>query len=167
MGFFVPIGEHKTTIEMENLFKYIEVNLKENNTVDFHTWGDTKRAELYPVAKKLFDKVKDSPVVSYNNKVYFISFSSATNGMGGMSMGTPDTITFRLIENPVEIKDVKPEPVEKPDWSSVIANACDVIETIYREGRHVDEDEKQFIYEAVMETVYGKDIFEWINKNAY
>ena len=55
----------------------------------------------------------------------------------------------------------KPQPVTFPDWSKVKSMAIDHVErTLRRESEH---DAKQYIYEQVLETVYGADIWDTLN----
>jgi hypothetical protein len=57
--------------------------------------------------------------------------------------------------------EVKPQPAAKPDWSRVRAAAIDHVEcTLRREGKKGDE---HYIYERVLETVYGKNIWQTLD----
>lgn len=60
---------------------------------------------------------------------------------------------------------VYPKSEKDMDWSAVIKLAKDHIDKIAK-GEYIDDDEKQWFYETVMQAVYGKDIFNWINKNS-
>ena|SRR5579859_2002368 len=61
---------------------------------------------------------------------------------------------------------VHPKPPEDIDWSAVTKLAKDHIEQIANGKYHEDNDDKQWFYETVMTTVYGKNVFDWINKNS-
>lgn len=58
----------------------------------------------------------------------------------------------------------KPIPKENIDFSEVIKLAQEDIDEIFEEHSS-PEDIEEYIYEAVMECIYGKDIFNWINEN--
>ena len=56
----------------------------------------------------------------------------------------------------------KPQPVANPDWSKVKEMAIDHVErTLRREG---EKDADHYIYEQVLETVYGADIWDTLNQ---
>lgn len=51
------------------------------------------------------------------------------------------------------------------DWSEVIENAKSEVEEVLNGEYHEDNDNTQYMYEAVMQAVYGKDYFKWLNQN--
>lgn len=55
-----------------------------------------------------------------------------------------------------------PKPLENPDFTSLIEIAKNHIEAISNNG-FSDEDSDHWFYEAVMECVYGKSVWKWIN----
>lgn len=58
-----------------------------------------------------------------------------------------------------------PKVQENIDWSNVISTVQDQVKDV-EEGTYFDEeDSKQYVWEAVMEAMYGKDFFKWFNKN--
>jgi hypothetical protein len=56
----------------------------------------------------------------------------------------------------------KPKPIESPDWTGVQATCESYVEALFRRG-YVDSDDKQWIFEAAMEAVFGKDVWPWVN----
>lgn len=61
-------------------------------------------------------------------------------------------------------KPAKPYPVDNMDFFTVIESCKAYIEQLDLEG-HADEDFPHYIFEAAMEAVYGKGIFDrYINR---
>jgi hypothetical protein len=58
-----------------------------------------------------------------------------------------------------------PTVQENIDWSKVIANAKSEVDEVLNGEYHEDNDNAQYMWEEVMETVFGKDFFKWYNKN--
>ena len=58
-------------------------------------------------------------------------------------------------------EEAKPRPVAEPDWSRVKEAAIDHVERSMRYGR--EKDVEHYIYEQVLETVYGADIWDTLN----
>jgi len=58
----------------------------------------------------------------------------------------------------------QPGPVTEPDFSVVKKMAVESIETATAIG-YMDEDVRQYIWEAVMIAVYGTSFFGWYNKS--
>lgn len=52
-----------------------------------------------------------------------------------------------------------PKVKENIDWSNVIIEAEDHIRRVFS-GERVHEDEDHYLFEALLEAMYGKDIFE-------
>jgi len=59
-------------------------------------------------------------------------------------------------------KDAVPKPLNKPDFSHVQKTAKRIIEEIAL-GKE-SEDNGHWCYEAIMEAVYGKKVWLWINE---
>jgi hypothetical protein len=59
----------------------------------------------------------------------------------------------------------KPEVQKNIDWSGVISNAQYEVDEIEKGTYHEDNDNAHYIYEAVMQAIYGKDYFKWMNEN--
>jgi hypothetical protein len=55
-----------------------------------------------------------------------------------------------------------PRPDEEIDWERVKNSALEYIQLV-NENKRVDNSE-HFIFESVVMAVYGKDVWEWINK---
>ncbi len=53
---------------------------------------------------------------------------------------------------------VRPQQLENIDWSSVIAQANNLLD-----NPSEDDDDAHYLYEEVMMTVFGKDVFDYIN----
>jgi len=62
--------------------------------------------------------------------------------------------------------DDTPQPLENIDFKNVIRDAKNYIEELAKEDgyNHESCDCEHFMYETVMKTVYGNNIFKWINK---
>jgi hypothetical protein len=58
----------------------------------------------------------------------------------------------------------RPEALLKPDYSAISRYAESIINTIAKEG-YPPKDHKHYCYEIVMETVYGRQVWEWLNKH--
>ena len=63
--------------------------------------------------------------------------------------------------NKLKKKD-KPKRRMDIDWSDVISQCEDHIALLYSGGYHPDDDGEHYLYEAVMEAVFGEDIWDWI-----
>jgi hypothetical protein len=109
----------------------------------------------------------NAPVVRYEDVTYLITFHAATNGMGGMDEGSPETFNIKKVEPIVDVtKSIqRPHPVENPDFSGVIKQLEETMDEIVAGTYHSDNDDKQYIWEEAMTIVYGKDIFKWYNEN--
>lgn len=57
-----------------------------------------------------------------------------------------------------------PKMLKNIDWTEVINNAESEVDDILAGTYHEDNDDAQYMYEAVMQAVYGKKYFEWKNK---
>lgn len=57
----------------------------------------------------------------------------------------------------------KPDPQTDIDWSRVKETAVSGLEQSIKD-KYQDDDLKTYVYEAVMEAVYGKDFFKWRNQ---
>jgi len=70
----------------------------------------------------------------------------------------------RDLEKRKELKNIKPPIIDNPDWSNVINLAEEITESIFRRNYHEENDDADFMYEAVMRALYGLNYFEWVNK---
>lgn len=57
-----------------------------------------------------------------------------------------------------------PQPVENPNWEGIMEMAQLRVGDICDGSYHEDNDDPQYMLEAVLETIYGKDYFKWENK---
>jgi len=57
----------------------------------------------------------------------------------------------------------KPHQVKLPDLTE-LRGACQSYIDELAGGKNADSDSTEYIFEAAMETLYGKDIFNWINE---
>lgn len=61
---------------------------------------------------------------------------------------------------------IPPEPKENPDFSRltrlILENVTEMVSAEYEEG-----DMAQYIYEAALEAVYGKEYWDWRNKQDF
>lgn len=59
----------------------------------------------------------------------------------------------------------KPSPVDEPDWDAIVKIAESIISDVACNNcEESDEDNKQYMFETVMETIYGKEIWVWWNR---
>lgn len=58
----------------------------------------------------------------------------------------------------------KPKALEVINWNPVLETAQEVIDAMWDGTYHDDNDDKQYLYEAVMQAIYGRGIFTKINK---
>ena len=59
---------------------------------------------------------------------------------------------------------MKPKALENIDWSSVIEQAQAHLDYVESPDYHEDNDNDHYLFEEVMMTVFGRDIFDWINE---
>lgn len=57
----------------------------------------------------------------------------------------------------------KPEPVKNPNFNNLIEQCVDYIDQI-EEHEWIDSDWSHYVTEEALKAVFGKDIYEWINK---
>lgn len=69
------------------------------------------------------------------------------------------------LERRNEIQGSAPKPIENPDWTKVISYAKSEVDDVIKGEYHEDNDNAYYMWEAVMETVFGKDFFKWFNSN--
>ena len=58
-----------------------------------------------------------------------------------------------------------PKRIKDMDFTGLIASATEQIEAIADGTYNEDNDDAHYIYEGLMEIVYGEKIWEYINKN--
>jgi len=58
-----------------------------------------------------------------------------------------------------------PDMVEHPDCSVLESMAEDYIKGIVDGSYQEDSDDSQYIFEEVIKTFYGPEIFDWVNDN--
>lgn len=144
------------------VFDYIE-NLIINEgigSVSFHSWGSDENREKYLY---LVNNMKIHPVMEYNGNTYLVTEKARRDGMGGMDQGSPDTITFKLMPKAVKVEDEIPLPLDEIDVNSIIEFAKSVTDQVRRD-KYANEDNDHYAFETIMKAVYGKDYFEWYNR---
>lgn len=57
-----------------------------------------------------------------------------------------------------------PEPLPSPDFSELIKLCQEHIDFLASDDYYADNDNKQYIYEAAIEAVFGKNVWKWINR---
>lgn len=57
----------------------------------------------------------------------------------------------------------RPKLVSNPNISDLLKRAEAYLDEV--EGDHVDDDTEHYLFESVMETFYGKDVWLWVNNN--
>jgi len=56
----------------------------------------------------------------------------------------------------------RPQLIENPDLTALKANCEAVMDEIEKEG-YSDEDNPHYVYEVAMKTLYGDNVFDYIN----
>ena len=59
----------------------------------------------------------------------------------------------------------KPQLIENPDLTGLKNTIGEYIDSIFDGTYHEDSDIRHWIFEAAVTAIYGKDVFDWINKN--
>lgn len=57
----------------------------------------------------------------------------------------------------------RPQPKAQPDWSELLTVLNEAIASAGSDDKHVDPDVEHWVFEAALEAVYGKDVWEWWN----
>lgn len=71
-------------------------------------------------------------------------------------------LQLELVNKEID-KESIPKVKDYIDWTPVINIAKEMIDEM-SEGDYYDcRDDEHFLYEAVMTSMYGDDVFEWIN----
>lgn len=75
-----------------------------------------------------------------------------------------ENISTRELEKESErqTREEKPRSIDNPDITRLQNICCEYINDLASDG-YVDEDYEQYIFEAAMETVFGKDVWKFIN----
>lgn len=71
------------------------------------------------------------------------------------------------LERRKEAQNSRPQVKDNPKWAKVIVMAEDIVNRVAAGEYSEDNDDAHYMWEQVMETLYGEDFFEWFNKNAY
>ena len=56
-----------------------------------------------------------------------------------------------------------PEPLRVINWDNILQSLNEHLEEVRRSGNDC-EDDVHYLYEGILTTVYGEDVFKWINK---
>ena len=57
-----------------------------------------------------------------------------------------------------------PPQLTNPDWSKLTKYVTETVERLAKSEDEYESDFKQWIFESVMTTIYGKDFWIWWNK---
>lgn len=57
----------------------------------------------------------------------------------------------------------RPKPIENPDTFALGALVTEYMDFIESEEYHEDNDFRQYIFEEAVRTIYGKDVWKYIN----
>ena len=57
----------------------------------------------------------------------------------------------------------KPPMLQHTDFNKLVETCQKYINYVDSDDYHEDNDWSHYIYEAVIETLYGKDVWKWIN----
>jgi len=68
------------------------------------------------------------------------------------------------LERRKRIRNIVPSIKENIDWSKMIQLACQNIVVIHDDGYEI-KDIEHWAYECLMKTVFGDDVFRWVNEN--
>lgn len=63
-----------------------------------------------------------------------------------------------------EIPQPLPSPLPSPYFNPLIKMCESHIASIAEKG-YADEDDKHYIFECALESIYGKNVWSWYNKN--
>ena len=63
----------------------------------------------------------------------------------------------------IEKENAKPKQVDNPDWMPLREICQEYIDCLDSE-EYCDDDFTHYIYEAVMQVLFGKNVFDWINE---
>lgn len=55
----------------------------------------------------------------------------------------------------------RPKPIENPDFSILLDNCAEYIKQLSANG-YYDDDLKDYVFEAAVEAIYGRDIWDWV-----
>jgi hypothetical protein len=56
-----------------------------------------------------------------------------------------------------------PVPLKKPDFHKILDAAKKHIDYLANKDYEEDNDEEHIVYDVVIEAIYGRDVWEWIN----
>jgi len=56
-----------------------------------------------------------------------------------------------------------PVPLEAPDFTALVETVKGAVFDMWGDGWHEDNDDKTYVYEAAVEAVFGKDVWNKIN----
>ncbi len=84
--------------------------------------------------------------------------------MTNLSEFTDMQLRLELEKREKAIKE-PPKMIKNPDFTDIIVQAAAIVQLIVDGHYHEDYDHPNYIYEAVMEAVYGEDIWTWYNNN--
>lgn len=59
-----------------------------------------------------------------------------------------------------------PKPIESPDFSKVMGMVLDLLHNA-QQDEYWSDDNDHYIFEAVMEAIYGPDFFDWWNSKGW
>lgn len=59
-----------------------------------------------------------------------------------------------------------PEEEPEKEWFNVEKMVHEMMSELQK-GQYVDEDTQHYIFEEVLNTMYGRDIWDWYNKRCY
>jgi hypothetical protein len=62
---------------------------------------------------------------------------------------------------------VEPKPVQLNEVNLVMLRSIcqEYIDELESDNEYIDDDFEHYIFETAMKTVFGKDVFKWINQN--
>lgn len=57
-----------------------------------------------------------------------------------------------------------PKPLDNPDWGKLTRYVTGTVERLAKSEDEYEKDFDHWVFEQVMETIYGKDFWPWWNK---
>jgi len=100
----------------------------------------------------------------YGSNDYFFCIVRRGSNMGEDEfISILNKFTDEELEEELARRREPPKPVEHPNLGDLKAVAQEYLDDIKENGRP-SKDSKNYIFESVMKTFYGPDIFSWINE---
>lgn len=115
-----------------------------------------------PIPQEMLDQIKNDPSIDSEFKP--IREWPKAQTMTDLTDFTDTQLRLELAKREKEAK-TPPSIIENPDLSRVVSAAKDIVQNVVDGRYHEDNDDDHYIFEAVMEALYGPDFWDWLNNN--